>query len=197
MCGNSLALLSPEMFLHCQTLLGRHPPVVAGMVGVVEVRVIVQHADLVAHVQQGHAAEAQDGGVQQVDPRDRVGELPPVAGSQRGFQPGQVGVHDGTVPVHGEDQRHVDRDAGGDRRGDGGQAGLRRGDLDDDVVREPGEVDGLVGQGLSGTIDMRTIRPLSYDGSAVMVSGRWQRPGGNRRLSLQFHASNCVYVGLN
>ena len=30
----------------------------------------------------------------------------------------------------------------------------------------------LVGQGLSGTIDMRTIRPLSYDGSAVMVSGR-------------------------
>ncbi|MBO9717720.1 MAG: TonB-dependent receptor [Pseudoxanthomonas sp.] len=34
---------------------------------------------------------------------------------------------------------------------------------------------GLVGQGLSGTIDMRTIRPLSYDGSAVMVGGRYTR----------------------
>jgi TonB-dependent receptor len=34
---------------------------------------------------------------------------------------------------------------------------------------------GLVGQGLSGTIDMRTIRPLSYDGSAIMVGGRYTR----------------------
>jgi iron complex outermembrane recepter protein len=34
---------------------------------------------------------------------------------------------------------------------------------------------GLVGQGLSGTIDMQTIRPLAYDGSAIMVGGRYSR----------------------
>ncbi len=33
----------------------------------------------------------------------------------------------------------------------------------------------LVGQGLSGTIDMQTIRPLAYDGSAVMVGARYSR----------------------
>ena len=34
---------------------------------------------------------------------------------------------------------------------------------------------GLVGQGLSGTIDMQTVRPLSYDGSAAVVGIRGQR----------------------
>ncbi|MEO6102843.1 MAG: TonB-dependent receptor, partial [Pseudoxanthomonas sp.] len=34
---------------------------------------------------------------------------------------------------------------------------------------------GLVGQGLSGTIDMQTVRPLSYDGSAAIVGIRGQR----------------------
>lgn len=34
---------------------------------------------------------------------------------------------------------------------------------------------GLIGQGLSGTIDMQTVRPLSYDGSAAIVGIRGQR----------------------
>ena len=33
----------------------------------------------------------------------------------------------------------------------------------------------LVGQGLSGTMDMRTVRPLDYDKPVVALSGRWQR----------------------
>lgn len=33
----------------------------------------------------------------------------------------------------------------------------------------------LVGQGLSGTIDMRTVRPLDYDKPVIAISGRWQR----------------------
>jgi TonB-dependent receptor len=33
----------------------------------------------------------------------------------------------------------------------------------------------LVGQGLSGTMDMRTVRPLNYDDTVIAVSGRWQR----------------------
>jgi iron complex outermembrane recepter protein len=36
---------------------------------------------------------------------------------------------------------------------------------------------GLVGQGLSGTIDMRTVRPLDFPGRQVAVSGRKQRSG--------------------
>lgn len=56
---------------------------------------------------------------------------------------------------------------------------------------------GLVGQGLSGTLDMRTVRPLSFNEPVVSVSGRYQRnslgsaadtdPDGNR-----FNAS---YIG--
>jgi iron complex outermembrane receptor protein len=34
---------------------------------------------------------------------------------------------------------------------------------------------GLVGQGLSGTIDMRTVRPLDFDKSVFAVSARYQR----------------------
>ena len=33
----------------------------------------------------------------------------------------------------------------------------------------------LVGQGLSGTMDMRTVRPLDYDKPVIAISGRWQR----------------------
>jgi iron complex outermembrane receptor protein len=34
---------------------------------------------------------------------------------------------------------------------------------------------GLIGQGLSGTVDMQTVRPLSHDGSAAIVGIRGQR----------------------
>ena len=55
----------------------------------------------------------------------------------------------------------------------------------------------LVGQGLSGTIDMRTIRPLSHDGSAVMVSGRWQRNslGSAANSDADGHRVNATWIG--
>ena len=55
----------------------------------------------------------------------------------------------------------------------------------------------LVGQGLSGTIDMRTIRPLSYDGSAVMVSGRWQRNSLDAAANADAdgHRVNATWIG--
>lgn len=34
---------------------------------------------------------------------------------------------------------------------------------------------GLVGQGLSGTLDMQTVRPLSYNERVIAVSGRYQK----------------------
>ncbi|KAF1692530.1 TonB-dependent receptor [Pseudoxanthomonas jiangsuensis] len=34
---------------------------------------------------------------------------------------------------------------------------------------------GLVGQGLSGTLDMQTVRPLSYNDRVIAVSGRYQK----------------------
>ncbi|MBB3796574.1 TonB-dependent receptor [Xanthomonas arboricola] len=34
---------------------------------------------------------------------------------------------------------------------------------------------GLVGQGLSGTVDMQTARPLSYDERVIAIGGRYQR----------------------
>lgn len=34
---------------------------------------------------------------------------------------------------------------------------------------------GLIGQGLSGTIDMQTVRPLSYGDRVISVSGRYQK----------------------
>ncbi len=34
---------------------------------------------------------------------------------------------------------------------------------------------GLVGQGLSGTLDMQTVRPLSYGDRVIAVSGRYQK----------------------
>ncbi len=55
----------------------------------------------------------------------------------------------------------------------------------------------LVGQGLSGTIDMRTIRPLSYDGSALMVSGRYQRNslGSAANSDADGHRFNATWIG--
>ncbi|WP_028918620.1 TonB-dependent receptor [Pseudoxanthomonas suwonensis] len=56
---------------------------------------------------------------------------------------------------------------------------------------------GLVGQGLSGTVDMRTIRPLAYDGSAVMVGGRYQRNslGSAANADADGHRLNATWIG--
>jgi TonB-dependent receptor len=56
---------------------------------------------------------------------------------------------------------------------------------------------GLVGQGLSGTIDMRTIRPLSYDGSALMVGGRYSRNSLDdaANSSADGHRINATWIG--
>ena len=74
-----------------------------------------------------------------------------VAGLGGLFQAGQVGVHDGLVPVEGEDQGDVDADALGDDGGDRGQPGQGGRDLDqhvgsvDDLVQFGGLVDGGLG----------------------------------------------------
>jgi len=56
---------------------------------------------------------------------------------------------------------------------------------------------GLVGQGLSGTIDMQTIRPLSYDGSAIMVGGRYSRNslGSAANSDADGQRLNATYIG--
>ncbi|WP_374317352.1 TonB-dependent receptor [Pseudoxanthomonas kaohsiungensis] len=55
----------------------------------------------------------------------------------------------------------------------------------------------LVGQGLSGTIDMQTIRPLAYDGSAVMVGGRYSRNSLDSAANSDAdgHRLNATYIG--
>lgn len=55
----------------------------------------------------------------------------------------------------------------------------------------------LIGQGLSGTIDMQTIRPLAYDGSAVMVGGRYSRNslGDAANSDADGHRINATYIG--
>jgi iron complex outermembrane receptor protein len=55
----------------------------------------------------------------------------------------------------------------------------------------------LVGQGLSGTIDMQTIRPLAYDGSALMVGGRYSRNslGDAANSDADGHRINATYIG--
>ncbi|AKC87654.1 TonB-dependent receptor [Pseudoxanthomonas suwonensis] len=55
----------------------------------------------------------------------------------------------------------------------------------------------LIGQGLSGTIDMQTIRPLSYDGSAVMVGARYQRNslGDAANSDADGHRINATWIG--
>lgn len=48
---------------------------------------------------------------------------------------------------------------------------------------------GLVGQGLSGTLDMRTVRPLSYDQTVVAVSGRYQRNSLGSAANIDEHGN--------
>ncbi len=48
---------------------------------------------------------------------------------------------------------------------------------------------GLVGQGLSGTLDMRTVRPLSYDDTIVAVSGRYQRNSLGSAANIDEHGN--------
>ena len=65
------------------------------------------------------------------------------------FQAGEVGVHDGLVPVEGEDQGDVDADALGDDGRDRGQPGQRGGDLDQHVgpIDDLGQFVGLCDSG--------------------------------------------------
>ena len=55
----------------------------------------------------------------------------------------------------------------------------------------------LVGQGLSGTIDMRTVRPLDYDAPVIAVSGRWQRNslGSAANADADGNRFNISYIG--
>ena len=56
---------------------------------------------------------------------------------------------------------------------------------------------GLVGQGLSGTIDMRTVRPLDYDTSVFAVSGRMTRSslGSAANADATGNRFNVSYIG--
>ncbi|MDR0184008.1 TonB-dependent receptor [Lysobacter arvi] len=56
---------------------------------------------------------------------------------------------------------------------------------------------GLVGQGLSGTIDMRTVRPLDYDKPIIAVSGRYQRNslGDAANADGDGNRINASYIG--
>ncbi len=55
----------------------------------------------------------------------------------------------------------------------------------------------LVGQGLSGTMDMRTVRPLDYDKPVFAVSGRWQRNslGSAANEGATGNRFNASYIG--
>jgi len=56
---------------------------------------------------------------------------------------------------------------------------------------------GLVGQGLSGTIDMRTVRPLDYDTSVFAISGRLTRSslGSAANADADGNRFNVSYIG--
>jgi len=55
----------------------------------------------------------------------------------------------------------------------------------------------LVGQGLSGTMDMRTVRPLDYDKPVIALSGRWQRNslGSAANEGATGNRFNASYIG--
>ena len=57
----------------------------------------------------------------------------------------------------------------------------------------------LVGQGLSGTMDMRTVRPLDYDEATFSVSGRWQRNslGSAANADGTGNRFNASFIGQN
>ena len=55
----------------------------------------------------------------------------------------------------------------------------------------------LVGQGLSGTLDMRTVRPLDYDKPVLAISGRLQRNslGSAANTDADGNRFNVSYIG--
>ena len=55
----------------------------------------------------------------------------------------------------------------------------------------------LVGQGLSGTMDMRTVRPLDYDHRVIALSGRWQHNslGSAANADADGNRFNVSYIG--
>ena len=55
----------------------------------------------------------------------------------------------------------------------------------------------LVGQGLSGTMDMRTVRPLDYDKTVIAISGRVQRNslGSAADADATGNRFNVSYIG--
>ncbi|TLX20840.1 TonB-dependent receptor [Thermomonas fusca] len=55
----------------------------------------------------------------------------------------------------------------------------------------------LVGQGLSGTMNMRTVRPLDYDKPVIAISGRWQRNslGSAANQGATGNRFNASYIG--
>src|SRR5207342_229214 len=56
---------------------------------------------------------------------------------------------------------------------------------------------GLVGQGLSGTIDMRTVRPLDFDKPVYAVSARYQNNslGSAANADADGNRINASYIG--
>ena len=56
---------------------------------------------------------------------------------------------------------------------------------------------GLVGQGLSGTIDIQTVRPLSYEDTVIAVSGRYTRNslGGAANVGPDGNRFSASYIG--
>ncbi len=57
----------------------------------------------------------------------------------------------------------------------------------------------LVGQGLSGTMNMRTVRPLDYDQAVTAVSGRWQTNslGSAANADGNGNRFNASFIGQN
>ena len=99
-----------------------------------------------------------------------------VAGLLCGFQAGQVGVHHRAVPLDGEDQGHVYRNALGQNGGDGRQTGQCRGNLDQRVgpVNDFPQFDGLQDR-LVGVVGQPRI-DLDGDPTVDPVGGPVLRP---------------------
>jgi iron complex outermembrane receptor protein len=58
---------------------------------------------------------------------------------------------------------------------------------------------GLVGQGLSGTLDMQTVRPLNFSEPVVALSGRYQRNSLGEAANVDAYGNriNASYIGQN
>ena len=104
------------------------------------------------------------------DRRDR-GDVVPVG--RRLLEPGHVRVDDLAVALEREDQRHVDRDPLGQRRGDGGDALGRGRDLDVHVrpVDQPPQLLGLgdrrLGLAREPRVDLERDPPVDAVGGVV------------------------------